>query len=208
MKRFCILLLVLCLFVGTAAAEGGILPVLATPVPQDIAVVSIHALLRQSTPTAEALSHGMFKYPYSKITYEQWQFYGKALAQEGWRLGTVEPDDVGGFTMEVLRGSASAKVYYNPHTLKAEVTYPSYVKPIDYDETAACEVEKDQTSVFPELEMAASLHSATGRDYSSCDLTSYGYMYSYSSVKYSCYVAFSNRLAEEGYSLTDRKSVV
>ena len=89
MKRIIVVTLMLCLLTCLALAEG-ILPVLQTPVPEITEAVSLHAVcdVKAVTPTLE--KDGGYRYDYKLITQENYEDFGRALAQEGFVLGSAE----------------------------------------------------------------------------------------------------------------------
>ena len=89
MKRIIIVTLVLCPLGSLSIAEG-ILPVLQTPVPEITEAVSLHAAcdVKAVTPTLE--KDGGYRYDYKLITQENYEDFGRALAQEGFVLGSAE----------------------------------------------------------------------------------------------------------------------
>ena len=198
------LLLMLSLCVG-ALAEG-ILPVLQTPPPEIIEVISYHrAMNKDSTPSASTTGDGGYRYEYSYVLYDQYLQFGRALAQEGFALTRFTPldDGTGAVDVCVTKDTAMLEIVYNEDEQRLKVTYSPRVLAQEVDPEHPYEIDETQTSVLPELEQVISLHAVTGLSYSSFSFVSDGggYRYHYNGVPYAAYTRFSVKLGEAGFTL-------
>ena len=93
------LCLLLCLWTASAFAQG-ILPVLQTPMPEITQAVSLHALRCEEAPVPKAPGNGVYTYEYSKVTYNQYQNFGRVLGQDGFVFESSETSEKGVVTSE------------------------------------------------------------------------------------------------------------
>ena len=198
------LLLIPMLFVG-ALAEG-ILPVLQTPPPEIIEVISYHrAMNKDSTPSASTTDDGGYLYEYSSVTYKDYLDFGRALAQEGFALSQITPvdDGTGAVDVCVTKDTATLEILYNEDRQSMKVSYSPRVLALEVDPEHPYEIDASQVSILPELEQVISLHAVTGCSYSSFDFVSDGggYRYHYYDVPYAAYARFSVKLGEAGFTL-------
>ena len=203
MKKTFALLTVLALLICVSALAEGILPVLTTPAPETITAISFHAIKKAKAPAATCHSDGSYRYPYeSNVTCDDWELFGKALAEDGWMLDTSSVIEAMQKVL-VRKGAAALDIEYNPHEKTMYVTYPGWVQPLEYDGQTPYTVKEDTVSILPELTQTVSLETATARNSSATEKTQKhnGYRYRYYNVPYSCYNSFSNKLGEEGFSL-------
>lgn len=207
MRKFFSLILAAALLLGAAASADGILPVLQTPPPEISEAVSYHYYMNLDTPTASSDDSGCYYYTYT-ASYADYLKFGKALVQDGYALVKSEmADDGTGALIATLEkpGCATLTIRYNQDMHSLKVTYPPSVIAIDADPANPYTIDETQASILPELTQAISLHAVawfSRPDSNNIDKRSDGgYRYYYSSVPYSAYERFSNKLAEEGFSL-------
>ena len=201
MKRIIIVTLVLCLAAAVSAAEG-ILPVLQTPVPEITEAVSLHAVcdVKAVTPTVE--KDGGYRYNYEKITQENYEDFGRALAQEGFVLSSAETAEDGTVTAVAAKGSAGVTVTYDCGLRTLSAVYSPRVNAMEKNEEEPYMIREDSVSILPTLPATVSLHGATGVTVSERKTAEDGSrIYQYNYVPYECYTRFSVKLAEAGFSL-------
>lgn len=201
-KSLICLLLALCLLSAAALSEG-ILPVLQTPQPDLAEIISFHSVIGMEGPEPVQLEDGGLEYRYSPVGYAQYLDFGKALKQENYTLLSSETGEDGAAVAVVSKDdSAPVTIRYHEDFRELTVRYPLRTTARGYDPAEPFTVDQKADSLLPELILAISLHSATGRERVTPVRAENGATrYCYKDVAYSCYTAFSVKLGREGYSL-------
>ncbi len=200
------LCLLLCLWTASAFAQG-ILPVLQTPMPEITQAVSLHALRCEEAPVPKAPGNGVYTYEYSKVTYNQYQNFGRVLGQDGFVFESSETSEKGVVTSVVKRGWAKVTVTYNPVAMALSVSYPPRVEAMETDKDNPCRAAADAVSILPEIPHTVSLENITGWNSDKTETVEDGTRYRYSAVSYDGYSALSVALGQEGYSLVTAEAL-
>ncbi len=202
-KRWLIILSVLCFLFTTSAAGEGILPVLATPLPSFTEAISLHEVLGMEEPEPRQMEDGGTEYKYTGILYEDYVTFGEALADNKYSLTDSKTDEDGTVVATVCKEDQEPiTVRYLQETREMTVQYPLRMtaKKADPDNPYKASYHYGYSNL-PELTQAISLHSATGAEYSRPVFVDNQYVYTYENIGYACYNAFSVQLSKEGYSL-------
>ena len=121
-----------CLCAG-AAADGGILPVLQTPPPEDTYAISLHSATGAAYSSLGTADGGGYKYIYEDVSYACYSRFSTKLAEEGYILVSSEMLEDGTSRAVVTNGTVTLVMDYNMDRETASVSYPPSVFARDAD---------------------------------------------------------------------------
>ena len=115
------------LLAGTACAEGGILPVLQTPAPEETYAISLHQVTGCEYSSLGQAEGGGYMYNYKGVSYAAYSRFSTKLAEEGYMLVSSETLEDGTSRAVVTDGAVTLVMDYNLENKTASVSYPPSV---------------------------------------------------------------------------------
>ena len=123
-----VLLVVLALLLaGAACAEGGILPVLQTPPPEETYAISLQQVTGIEYKNLGQAEGGGYMYNYENVSYACYSRFSTKLAEEGYMLVSSETLEDGTSRAVVTDGIVTLVIDYNLEKKTASVSYPPSV---------------------------------------------------------------------------------
>lgn len=186
---------------------AGILPNLQDAPAEN--AISLHMMLGETGPEPVMQEDGSYEFDYDTVTLSEYEDFGRVLAQEGYTL--ARSDETGNESVHavVSDGTKQFTVIYDPNYRSMSVIYPEGVVVSQYNEANPYLVDRNQSSILPQIPQAVSLHQSTCKDY--YDIThpeDGGTLYRYSGVSYEQYELFSTKLEEAGFTLESSQTLV